>query len=153
MFVPPPRAAFSACALLIALACSLGLDPQLTAIVRAGDSLLQPSTLPLPGEPGYAGTDIALPRFLQPLEPADTAPNAIPETTGAGQKQPWIGDSWMWHSDRQNGFENVRIETEAERHFAELDWWRRGFARMAVVLLACTAIASFTVLFALALRR
>lgn len=154
MFMVPPSAVCSPCALLIALARGLGLEPlRGLPSASAGDSLLQPSTMPLPGEPGYAGTDISLPGFLQPLEPADTVPGAVPETTGAGLKQPWIGDSGTSNSGRRNGFETARIKTEAERRFAEFDWWRGGFARMAVVLLACSAIAAFAALFALAQRR
>ena len=70
-----------------------------------------------------------------------------------GPKQEWIGDSWMWNLDRTNGIEKVRQETKAERDFATVDRWRRGFAQLSVVLLACAAIASIAVLMTLAQRR
>jgi hypothetical protein len=144
---PLPHAAWPL-AVLIALTCGLG--PHVAPLsASAGDSLLEPSTLRLPGEAGHAGTDIALPRFLQPLTAADTASDAI----AVGPKQEWIGDSWMRNVNRTNGFGNVRVKTDAERNFATVDRWRRGFALLSVVLLACAAIASIAVLMTLAQRR
>ena len=83
------------------------------------------------------------------MAPADTASHAI----AVGPKQEWIGDSWMRNVNRTNGFENVRVKTDAERNFATVDRWRRGFALLSVVLLACAAIASIAVLMTLAQRR
>ena len=148
MPAPRPRAACSPLALLIALTCGLG--PHVAPLSASeGDSLLEPSPLRLPGEAGPDGTEIAVPLFLQPLAPVDTASDAI----AVGPKQEWIGDSWMRNVDRTNGFENVRVEADAERDFANAERWRRGFAQMAVVLLACAAIASLAVLMTLAQRR
>lgn len=147
MPAPRPRAACSPLALLIAVTCGLG--PHVAPLsASAGDSLLEPSPLRLPGEAGPAGTDITLPRFLQPLAPAETASDTI----AVSPKQEWIGDSWMRNEDRTTGFENVRVETDAERDFANAKSWRRGFSQLAVVLLFCAAIASLAVLMSLAQR-
>jgi hypothetical protein len=59
----------------------------------------------------------------------------------------------MRNLDRTNGIEKVRVETKAERDFATVDRWRRSFAQLSMVLLACAAIASIAVLMTLAQRR
>jgi hypothetical protein len=147
MPVPRPREVWPL-AVLIVLTCGLG--PHVAPLsASADDSLLQPFAPRLPGEAGHAGTDAALPRFLQPLAPADTAPDAIV----VGPKQEWIGDSWMRNVDRTSGFENVRVETDAERDFAAAERWRSRFVPAMVVLLVCAVLAAFSLLFTLANRR
>jgi len=118
----------------------------------AGDSLLHPIP-PLPGESGSPNQMGELPHFLRPANAADTASEGIRPPAGRTPNAGWIGDSWIWNTDQTNGFESVRIPTAAEQHFAELDWWRRNFARMTAILMACAAITAFAVLVARAVRR
>lgn len=134
--------------LLLAAATSLSLPSLL-----AGDSLPEPLPSLIQGVSDPFGPENTLPRFLEPPKAADTAPGAVPPPALIEPTQAWVGDSWMWNVASRNGLDSARLQAAAEQDFSALDWWRRGFAKMTVVLLACAAIGSFAVLFTLAQRR
>ncbi len=100
-----------------------------------------------------ASDAVEVPRFFGPPVPAETASQESDKGSSLPATENWIGDSWIWNDAQANRFDAVRVETEADRDFAEFDWWRRGFARLAVVVLICTAVASLAILFSLAQRR
>ena len=135
------------CALLLVAACGIPLSS-----LMAADSLLQ--TFPtLPGESGPPDNVGGLPKFLQPLSEAATAPGNLSQSNATRADQGWVGDSWVWNSDQTNGFERVRIPTAAEEDFALLERWRQRFLRLSLVILACAAIALLAVVIAVAARQ
>lgn len=148
MSFPLPRAASYARPLLLAFAVFV-----VSAPMAAGESLLEPAVPPLPGQTESLGGHDPLPRFLEPLSRADSAPAVAPSPGPTGFEAGWVGDSWMWSVGIASRLDSARLQAAAEQDFATLDWMRRGFARLTVVLLCCAAIASFAVLFTLAQRR
>ena len=137
-----------ACAVALAGTYGLALPS-----VTANDSLLAQPRLRLPGESGSASVAIDLPPFLEPLARHAPVQDAVPQTRPPSALQPSLtGDSWN-RTSASPSRSNPRLPTDAEQDASELDWLRRGFVRMTVVLLVCAAVAAFAVLFTVANRR
>jgi hypothetical protein len=145
---PSPRRDRFPCLLPLIAAYGLGL-PSLIA----GDSLLQPFVPRLPGESHSGDIGVEVPPFLQPQTTdtpgQDTGSQAVSPAAQSG----WIGDTWISNVPSTNRFDGVHLQTDAERDFAAVDRWRRGFTITVLILLVCAAIASCATLVALAYRR
>lgn len=145
---PTPRGDRFPCLILLTAACGLGLPS-----LMAGDSLLQPLAPRLPGESHSGDVGVEVPPFLQPRTTDTPGHDTGPQIRFPAAQSGWVGDTWIWNVPRTNRFDGVRLQTNAERDFAMVDRWRRGFAITALILLACAAVASCVALVALAYRR
>jgi hypothetical protein len=145
---PAPRGDRFLRLFLLTAACGFGFPS-----LMAADSLLQPFAPRLPGESSSNDVSVEVPPYLQPRTTDTSGHDTGSQTMIPAAQSGWVGDAWTRNAPRTNRFDGVRLQTDAERDFATVDRWRRGFAITALILLACAAVASCVVLVSLAYRR